>query len=52
MFGSDWSVNEAAGGFGKWYRAAEALVGSWTTADQESFFWRNAERVYRLSAAT
>jgi L-fuconolactonase len=43
-------VNEAAGGFGKWYRAAEALVASWTAADQESFFRRNAERVYRLAS--
>jgi len=51
MFGSDWPVNEAAGGFGKWYRAAEALAASWTAADQDSFFWRNAERVYRLSSA-
>ena len=51
MFGSDWPVNEAAGGFGKWYRATGALVASWTHADQESFFWRNAERVYRLTSS-
>ena len=51
MFGSDWPVNEAAGGFGKWYRATEALVASWASADQESFFWRNAERVYRLTSS-
>lgn len=51
MFGSDWPVNEAAGGFLKWYRVAEALVASWSIADQEDFFYRNAERVYRLSSA-
>lgn len=49
MFGSDWPVNEAAGGFVRWYQLAEALAGSWSKSDQESFFYRNAERVYRLS---
>ena len=49
MFGGDWPVNEAAGGFAKWYRVATALAASWSAADQESFFCRNAERVYRLS---
>lgn len=48
LFGSDWPVNEAAGGFTKWYRLAEALAASWSAADQESFFYRNAERIYRL----
>jgi L-fuconolactonase len=51
MFGSDWPVNEAAGGYLRWYRVAEALAASWSAADQESFFFRNAERVYRLPAA-
>lgn len=51
MFGSDWAVNEAAGGFVKWYRVAEALAAPWSTTDRESFFYRNAERVYRLAAA-
>lgn len=51
MFGSDWPVNEAAGGFAKWYRLAAELAASWSTTDQESFFYRNAERVYRLRGA-
>jgi L-fuconolactonase len=51
MFGSDWPVNEAAGGYAKWYRLAEALAAPWSAADQESFFYRNAERVYRLAGA-
>jgi L-fuconolactonase len=51
MFGSDWPVNEAAGGYAKWYRLAEALAASWSATDQESFFYRNAVRVYRLSGA-
>lgn len=49
MFGGDWPVNEAAGGCGKWYRVAEALAASWSLADQERFFHRTAERVYRLA---
>lgn len=51
MFGSDWPVNEAAGGYVKWYRLAAELAASWSTADQESFFYRNAQRVYRLGGA-
>ena len=51
MFGSDWPVNEAAGGLAKWYRVAAGLAASWSAADQESFFCRNAERVYRLAGA-
>jgi predicted TIM-barrel fold metal-dependent hydrolase len=51
MFGSDWPVNEAAGGYAQWYRVAEALTASWSSADRESFFYRNAERVYRLPGA-
>ena len=48
LFGSDWPVCEAAGGFEKWFRVAQALCASWSATDRESFFWRNAERVYRL----
>jgi len=51
MFGSDWPVNEAAGGCARWYRVAETLAASWSAADQASFFYRNAERVYRLAGA-
>ncbi len=51
MFGSDWPVNEAAGGYARWYRVAESLAASWSAGDQERFFCRNAERAYRLSGA-
>jgi L-fuconolactonase len=49
LFGSDWPVNEAAGGYPKWFRLAETLASPWSMSERESFFWRNAERVYRLS---
>lgn len=49
LFGSDWPVNEAAGGYMKWYRLAETLAAPWSTTERENFFYRNAERVYRLS---
>ena len=48
LFGSDWPVCEVAGGLAKWFRAVEILTASWSSADKESFFCRNAERVYRL----
>ena len=48
LFGSDWPVCEAAGGFERWWRVAETLAASWSDTDRESFFCRNAERVYRL----
>jgi L-fuconolactonase len=49
MFGSDWPVNEVAGGFARWYRLAEDLARPWSEEDRDRFFWRNAEGVYRLS---
>jgi len=48
LFGSDWPVCEAAGGFAKWFRVAQTLTVSWSTTERESFFCSNAERVYRL----
>ena len=48
LFGSDWPVCEAAGGFEKWFRVAQALAAPWSSSERESFFYRNAERVYRL----
>lgn len=48
LFGSDWPVCNAAGGFEKWFRVAQTLATSWSASDRESFFCRNAERVYRL----
>lgn len=48
LFGSDWPVCEAAGGFAKWFHVAQRLTVSWSIAERESFFSGNAERVYRL----
>jgi L-fuconolactonase len=48
LFGSDWPVCEVAGGFLKWLAVAEVLAAPWSASDRESFFYRNAERVYRL----
>jgi L-fuconolactonase len=48
LFGSDWPVCEAAGGFEKWFPVVQTLTASWSATDKESFFSRNAERVYRL----
>jgi L-fuconolactonase len=49
MFGSDWPVNEVAGGFLRWFRLAEALASGWGEGDRDLFFRKNAERVYRLA---
>lgn len=51
MFGSDWPVNEVAGGYLRWFRLAESLAGSWSGADRAKFFQQNAERVYRLGSS-
>jgi L-fuconolactonase len=51
MFGSDWPVNEVAGGYGRWFGLAEALAAPWTQRERDAFFGRNAERIYRLPAA-
>jgi len=51
MFGSDWPVNEVAGGFGRWFDLVSALTAPWSQSEREHFFWRNAERVYRLDAS-
>lgn len=48
MFGSDWPVNEPAGGFSKWYQVVALLTAPWSAAEEDGFFWRNAQRVYRL----
>jgi L-fuconolactonase len=49
LFGSDWPLCEAARGLEQWLRAAEMLTDSWSITDREGFFFRNAERVYRLT---
>ncbi len=49
MFGSDWPVNEVAGGYMRWFHLAEQLADDWGQYDRERFFRGNAERVYRLA---
>lgn len=48
LFGSDWPVNEVAGGYRRWFELAQALASDWSEADRDKFFCNNAERVYRL----
>ena len=52
LFGSDWPVNEVAGGSLRWFRLAESLANRWSAADQARFFCRNAERIYRLGSSS
>ena len=49
MFGSDWPVNEVAGGYMRWFRLAQELSAGWTPEHRDRFFAANAERVYRLA---
>jgi len=48
LFGSDWPVNEAAGGYARWYSVTESLSRRWSAAEKDDFYFSNAERVYRL----
>jgi L-fuconolactonase len=48
LFGSDWPVNEVAGGYMRWFQLAEQLADGWTPEARALFFGGNAERVYRL----
>lgn len=48
LFGSDWPVNEVAGGYMRWFRLAEELARDWSPDKRDLFFRLNAERVYRL----
>lgn len=50
LFGSDWPVNEVAGGYRRWFQVAESLAAPWSKMNRDRFFWQNAERVYRLEA--
>ncbi|HWK37052.1 amidohydrolase family protein [Sphingomonas sp.] len=49
LFGSDWPVNEVAGGYLRWFRLAEQLAAEWDQRDRDRFFRANAERIYRLA---
>ncbi|MCM8730274.1 amidohydrolase family protein [Hephaestia sp. GCM10023244] len=48
MFGSDWPVNEVAGGYERWFQLAKDLASAWDQRDRDRFFRGNAERIYRL----
>jgi L-fuconolactonase len=48
MFGSDWPVNEAAGGFSRWFDVTRALTAKWSAEENDEFFFGNANRFYRL----
>lgn len=48
MFGSDWPVNEAAGGFIRWFDLTKALTEKWSAEEKDEFFFGNANRFYRL----
>lgn len=48
MFGSDWPVSEAAGGFSKWYGLTLALTNSWSDSEKNDFYYNNANSFYRL----
>jgi predicted TIM-barrel fold metal-dependent hydrolase len=48
MFGSAWPVNEADGGFLRWFRLPEALAAPWSVVNQQNFFHQNAAQLYRL----
>jgi L-fuconolactonase len=48
LFGSDWPVNEVAGGYARWFELAQALAAPWAQSDRDRFFRQNAARIYRL----
>ncbi len=48
MFGSDWPVSEAAGGFTKWYELTQALTDSWSDSEKKDYYYNNANTFYRL----
>jgi L-fuconolactonase len=51
MWGSDWPVVEAAGGYVRWREASLALLGSSTDAERRAVLGKTAERFYALPAA-
>ncbi len=48
MFGSDWPVNEVAGGFDRWFGVTRALTEKWSAAEKDEFFFGNADLFYWL----
>jgi len=50
IWGSDWPVVERAGGYERWRRATEELLGRLPETSRAAILGRNAARVYRVPA--
>jgi len=48
MFGGDWPVCNITASLGRWVEIAKEIVDKESVANQEKFFAKNAERIYRL----
>jgi L-fuconolactonase len=49
VWGSDWPVVNLAGGYAKWFAAAEALLAGLSPDEKAAIFGRNAARIYLAS---
>jgi L-fuconolactonase len=49
LWGSDWPVVDLAGGFEKWFAAAETLLADLSADEKAAIFGGNAERIYLAS---
>ena len=49
LWGSDWPVVNLAGGYGKWFAAAETLLAGLSTDEKAVIFGSNAARIYLSS---
>jgi L-fuconolactonase len=49
LWGSDWPVVDLAGGYAKWFAAAETLLADLSADDKADIFGGNAARVYLAS---
>jgi L-fuconolactonase len=48
MFGSDWPVCEASGGWARWAGAAEQLLSTLSAGELDDVLWGTAGRFYGL----
>ena len=46
LWGSDWPVVNLAGGYAKWFAAAETLLADLSPAEKAAIFGANAARIY------
>jgi L-fuconolactonase len=49
LWGSDWPVVNLAGGYEKWFAAAEALLAGLSADEKAAIFGDNAARIYLSS---